>query len=315
MKKIMRFKSNTVLLLITAIVVLCIGFVVVGCGKDPQLKTDDPDKGQYALDFSDCPESPCSVTFSNAHGVSESIEATPITLEAWIKPKNYADATIIKRMVARGAALKTVFTAAVSGTTSTPATITPRFEIRRSPGTGTVAYTVDGPAIALNVWTHIAGILTNQDHSDATGHPLCTGVDGDATDDPWHLDIYQGGTVTACAETYGAAGDSTSAANAYAHEPAGTLAVMAFDGIMDEARIWNTERSVLDCMYNELGLSGSCSRLSGNLVFYSRFNTGLGHNVVDWSGIFGSGIKEYGPSYLEWSTGWTTDTPTLSAAD
>ena len=62
---------------------------------------------------------------------------------------------------------------------------------------------VEGTAITLNIWTHIAGILTNQDHSGVAGHPACPGVDGNAIDDPWHIDVYQNGTMTACAETYG----------------------------------------------------------------------------------------------------------------
>lgn len=273
----------------------------------------------FALDFTDCPGVACFVSFNQPDGVSEKIEGKEITLEAWIKPKSASGSIILSRAdFKRGAVLQV-------RATSTPSSVVPRFEIRRvlSNGTSSVAYFVDGVSITINsVWTHISGILTNRNHSAIPGHPHCTSAyDPDARDDPWHMDIYQNGLIKGCAATYGGMisrgyPDPTPAALAYAHEPLGNYADVNYSGgIIDEARIWNMNREPFlnECMFSELGMSGNCS-YTNNMVLYSNFNEGEGDTVTYWSGVMGSGIKEYiDPAqmglFLPWESGWTTDTP------
>ncbi len=332
MKKVILVKNHATLLLILAIFVLCIGFLIAGCGTSPQLKAAEKNKGAYALDFTDCPASPCLVAFSNSAGVVETIEGKEITLEAWINPKAVATATAVARFEDSGAAL----TVTDSSSSGTPDVVKPGFKISRvvlsasgvgSPPTSTATYTATGNNISINTgWYHIAGVLTKSDHSAAAGHPTCAGVGGnvDATDDPWHLDLYQDGTLIACSHTYGentAVGDldQTLPAAAYAGEPVNNGAGTNYtSGILDEARIWNVNRSAFlsECMNRELGLTGNCSRLN-NLVLYSRFNEGEHFTVTDYSGVMGNGAKEYDPGtgFTHWETGWTTNTPGLSTAD
>lgn len=316
MEKVMRIKNNAVLLLMFSILLLCIGFIVVGCGTSPQLKIDDPNAGPHALDLTDCPNSPCSVTFNSgtAPAPDKQIGGRPITFEAWIKPKSTSAGTVLQRgSSVRGAVLQVK-------ATSTPDSVVPRFEIRRlqSDGTSTVAYFVAGTPVTINSdWVHIAGILTNQDHSATVGHPACAGVDGDATDDVTHLDIYQNGIIIACAATHdGQVADDTPEDEAYADEPEATTASITFQGIIDEARIWNTDREqfLSECMSRELDDTSVNCNFKNNMILYSYFNAEKGSSVADRSGTMGSGTKEYPDPdtagiFHHWETGWTTDTP------
>ncbi len=341
MKKIMRVKNKATLLLISAILVLCIGFIIAGCGTSPQLKAPETNNGAFAQDGTDCPSAPCITAFSNAGGVLETISGKEITLEAWIKPKaTSTTSSALKRLTGSGAALKVNF--------DTGTLVKPRFEIVRvvasasgsgTPPTSTASYIVIGDSIDTStpVWTHIAGVLTNKDHSAVAGHPACADAtpigadphvaDGSALNDPWHLDFYQGGTLVSCGVTYGSTtvatdNDPTFAADAYTLEPVDNSAAITYtDGIIDEARIWNVDRSafISECMNAELGLTGNCSRLN-NLVLYSRFNNGEGHFVTDLSGVMGNGGREYADplnsgEFLDWITGWTTDIPPITAAE
>lgn len=325
----METKNKATFLLISAILVLCLGFIIAGCGNDPQLKASEPEKGQFALDFTDCPiAGSCLVTYESNGAPVESLEnkasGYTLTIEAWIKPKSTSTGIVIGRGTSRGATLSVISESATE--------VKPRFEIRRvvdspkSPtGTSTARYLIDGNAITVNaLWHHIAGVLTNTDHSNLAfypTHPVCLNVSGnpDATiaADPWHLDIYQNGTITACTETYGGttvAGDSdpTVAADSHAHEPEGHTAGIQFLGIIDEVRIWNINREndIVNAQWRNRELDSS--ELMSNMILYSRFNRGEGADVSDWSGVMGNGVKEYplgGNVFADWETGWTTETP------
>ena len=413
MKRIMQAKNKVTFLLLFAILVLCIGFIFVACGVGPVTKGVNNDRGNFALDTTDCPGGRTSCT-ANATATDtaysmNSIQGKPLTLEAWIKPKVTTTAFILAHIQSRGAALKvaavsttstscnatgvgvpTVYTftsahghvvgqelsptstlagcgitagtsyyvctvpaattmtiattAACGGTTVTNqagdgtdvtwsglSSVTPMFEIRRSvftvggggTATSSVPYTVSGSVIDLDAWTHIAGILTNDDHSAVGGHPVCADVavvgadphipDGDATNDPWHLDIYLNGVINACAETYGNVTDPTFAAVAFADAPGAKQVNIQAQGIVDETRIWTTDdRTILDCMNQELGTSGTCDRTDSNLLSYLRFNAGAGHSVMDEAGIFaGAGLVYIlaPDNFPSWDTGWTSDTP------
>jgi hypothetical protein len=207
--------------------------------------------------------------------------------------------------------------------------------------------------LVLDAWTHVAGILSNDNHEgvtiDGIAHPTCddnaAGAtdpfngdaledDGKAENDPWHIDIYVSGDINACAAAYGGAGgDDTFAAVAYAHEPAAHISNPGpLLGIIDEARVWNVERTALeltacDGQALDIGLwvdNQNCDIGNSELITYHRFNEGSGHTVTDASGTLGAGGKEYPEAVLgdcppegfcEWpheddpETGWTTDTP------
>lgn len=331
MKKAIQVKDKAIFLLLSAILVVCVGFVVIGCGTGPATKAANPNHGQFALDFTDCPVATCLVAFSEDTFDNNKVENKPLTIEAWLKPKATSTGSVYKRMTeARGIGLSYVG--------ASPTQVTPVFTVRRSvaspssaTGTSTVSYTTNGTNILVNTWSHIGGILVyNENAAAGTAHAAvhtaagvaCAGVgaDLDATDDTWHMDMYVNGVLSSCAATYGgttAAGDldPTAAASAYVQEPADHSSSPGnFLGIIDEARLWNTERTISTCMGTELGTSGVCNRSDESLISYLRFNEGEGPTIYDWSGVLGSGGKEYADpanagEFLEWETGWTSDTP------
>ncbi len=333
MKKLLQRKNKATWLLLTGILVLCAGFIIIGCGAgtDPQLKVQDPDARQTALDYSVCPVSGCISAFSTSATLASEDQLTnkPLTFEAWVKPQAASGTLLFRGSSARGAKMELTFTPATNvGATSTPSSLIPSFKILRSvvssspAGTSTASYVVNGIDLTVNSWQHLAGILTNQVHT----HAVCTNTapDGDPRDDNWHIDIYQAGTYIDCAGTYGgltAFGDAqpTSAAAAYADEPAALDAGPGpITGIIDEARIWTVERSINEmntCRGRELEQSGICgyNEDSDNMILYVKFNEGEGHSITDFTGTFAGGLEYPDPDvdghFLEWNTGWTTDTP------
>ncbi len=166
----------------------------------------------------------------------------------------------------------------------------------------------------LDVWTHIAGILSFPTSATST------------------LELYVDGQSVA---NVGAAVDSTlytepggnlMQAGAFGEGPAvaGVAKTSALNGVVDEARLWGvarTQSEIQACMGMELGLStGTCGRITNDLIGYFRFNEGSGHNVSEWSGL-GGGWKEYAdpnssniPPVEFWDTGWTAGAP-ISATD
>lgn len=355
MKKIMQVRNKVTLLLISAILLLSIGFIFTACGVGPATKAQSFNSGNHALDFSDCPDTDaCTVSFVTVSFDPTLFEGKPLTFEAWVKPKSTSTGTILSRLSGvRGAGLK------YFGTSGNTTQVTPRFTIIRAvdsasaAGTSTATYTLDGTTkIAVNAWSHVAGMLVNNESSAATtAHVLehtnagvtCTGTPGNIADggsvaddsagiaqnDTWHMDLYVDGSLDACTYTYGritacttgngtcgaTEADPTTAADAYAHENKGHLSGPGrFSGIIDEARVWNVERTISTCMNTELGVGGICDRTSNDLITYLHFNEGSGHFVFDQAGFLSSGSKDYPDTsnsgyFLDWNTGWTTDTP------
>ena len=92
----------------------------------------------------------------------------------------------------------------------------------------------------------------------------------------------------------------------------------AFFGIIDEARIWTTERSIDEmnaCRNRSLEQSGTCgfNESGDNMILYVNFNECEGHSVTDRTGTFNGGLEYPFPvgsgHFEEWTTGWTEDTP------
>lgn len=321
MKNLEKIKGRSLLFLVSAILLLCVGFIFIGCGSEGKLKIADPFSGAFALDMSvsECADNNgCSVAFTSESFALDkyNIAGKELTLEAWIKPKTTAATIVFSRELAGGVKLLT-------GTTTTPNAVIPQFKMVRllSDGTTTVDYLAESTeSIAVDTWSHIAGMMVKADHSAVHPSVTCGGAESSSTGP--HMDILINGVVKGCVKSYGGAGDTTAEADAYASNPQAGFNEMAipYTGVIDEFRFWTTARNVATCMNTELGNnSGDCGRINDNLISNLRFNEGEGHSVTDLAGI-GSGTPEYSDPnnaglFLELSTGWTAGKDNLIAAD
>ncbi len=315
MQKFEKIKKKSSLLLISGILILFAGFIVMSCGTNPTLKVVSPFGGVWALNTNVCPggAGKCTVAISSEAFNDRSIADKEVTMEALVNPITASTGTVLSRTdPSRGIKLSVA-------PSSTAGFVLPKFSIMRAlVPTGTVEYTVTSTVnVALAAWTHIAGVLSNTAHTTHTASTDCTSTVMAETP---HLDIYVNGSFAGCASSWGGAGDTATGPD-FAHNPNSTNASTGnFVGIIDEARIWKTARSVSmlnDCLDEELGKTGTCNRNTDDLILYLRFNEGVGHTVNDYTGL-GSGGAEYQDAALdfhEWDTGWSTDQPTLTSAD
>ncbi len=348
MKSFGQLKGKLKLVLISAILILCTSFIFVSCGKGPQLKVDDPSKGAYAIDFTLCPSAICRILLGSSQfhsNPNKTIAGKELTVEAWVKSKAASAAAYTGGITGRfdTAGIAIYMKAGV-----------PKAVIRRVGASGAATATADYiassnmTAIADTLWHHVAGVLTADDHS-AT-HADCTNKTDDfdctgttPTGDPIitcntgiHLDIYVDGVYRDCNTTYGEDNDTAVTAPALTEEAGdeflgvgtfgealtedvdGVTLADVFPGIIDEVRLWGTDRSVADivaCKGKELTLdSGTCGRMTSDLIAYLRFNKGTSDSAIDWAETGGAGTMEYfGTKWSHWTTGWTTDTPGLIA--
>jgi hypothetical protein len=89
MKNMYRIKGSLSLLFVSAILIICAGFFIVSCGNDPQKKTFETNKGAFAIDFSLCPSTTCTVTADGSEvSPVPSIGGREITVEVWVKSRN-----------------------------------------------------------------------------------------------------------------------------------------------------------------------------------------------------------------------------------
>lgn len=338
MKKICQIKGNLSLFLIGAILVLCAGFVIIGCGagSNPQQKAEESDKGAYAVDFNACPDDFCYATLTGSDQYPiPSIEGEEFSIEAWVKRRAASatdlDGAIFSRLdAANGTALyivnsepKFAIRVATGASTTTPGS------------TGSVDYKVgSGFTLVQDAWTHIIGIITNTAHSD---HPTSTSCTTTVMAETPHLDIYVDGEFKNCATTWGGSGDPATGPQ-FADNPGsytvniGQMGATLIDGettittsdnleaAIDELRIWMSARTTADiaaCINSELGLSGTCNRLDSSLVAYFRFNEGHEEKITDFSGSgLSSGlVTRVGTPELPFTTGWVSGNPSLQRAD
>lgn len=302
MKQLYCIKKKLPLLLFIGILILCLAFILINCGKGPQSKITDPDAGQFAIDFSDCTApSPCRVIIDSGvfkRDSSKRIAAKELTMESWIKPHSTSSAGIFGRM--DGGSGVALFLGNKNAIIASP-----RFAIRRcintsSPfvqpcdtnrPTSTAEYIVDSGfdiSAVLNKWTHIAGVLVNAAHT----HPASASCTLAVMAQTPHIDIYVNGTFKNCATTFGGSGDGTPMSDAFTGEPGGNLMVVGtfyetgnpvdsvggtqFDGIVDEPRLFGvarTESEIDQCMLHQLSLGNSTCG-TNNVIGYFRFNEG-----------------------------------------
>jgi len=309
-------RVNFFFILISGIAIICMGFVFAGCGKDPQWKVADSDKGQYALDFSKAP-GVIGVAWGNNPTNMPSIKDTELTVEAWIKSKSDSlTGAIFGRMDSHGVVLY------VNNNE-------PKFSIRRYPltpelrctpldATSTECTVSSGLALAKDEWTHLAGVLVNEDHTGI--HGACGGAEREKP----HLDIYVNGEFRGCATTDSMFADDPSAENHLVAigltgdglypDVDGTITTQTrFDGVIDEVRFWRvarTQAQIQGCMGQELTFDkpGDCYVDPSILIGYWRLNEGQGHKIFDISGTGSSGSIE-SPGGTSWSGGWVEGAP------
>jgi len=338
MKNTFLMNGKSSLLLISAIVILCTGFFILSCGNDSQRKTQDTDRGAFAIDFSQCPGTLCHV-FAAGDRINPApdVSDTELTVEAWVQSKA-TDGGIFSRMdPSRGITLyvkndEPKFGMRVqTAMTSTPGSPTP-----------TAEYVVgSGFTLMKDAWTHIAGVIAAEDHSSV--HPAVTCLKGDGnaggeTEIP-HLDIYVNGDIKNCGTTWGFQGDPVAqippdpaTGPQFADNPAGPNLALAdvlsgpIDGVggtisavIDEARLWltgKTENQIQECMNTELGVGGICNRGDPDLAVYYRLNEGEHANATDFSGNgLSGGVFKFTPDEEEWEDGWVPGNPNLQRAD
>jgi hypothetical protein len=322
MKIFEQIKGKSPLFLVSAILILCAGFIIEGCG-DPELKTTDSKKGQCALDFTRA-GADVGVVFAGNDSFP-SIAGKEVTVEAWIMPKaSSTPGGIFGRADNNGILMwmedyVPKFTVRVlTSATSTPGTTD-----------GSVDYTVEGIALAQGIWSHIAGVLVDDDHTNSSGdgdvHGACT-VAGAESQRP-HLDLYVNGHFVDCATVYGGTslqGDPDPADPAKADQSVtdpdifggtsdsnyatiGLADASQFEGVVDEVRLWTVARTSAQmkaCMGRELSTSGDgdCGINTKKLKGYWRFNECEHAKTMDWSGAGSSGVVELGSH--EWEDGW-----------
>jgi hypothetical protein len=339
MKIFEQIKGKALLFLVSAILILCAGFIIISCG-DPELKTTEPKKGQCAIDFTRVPDSRQAAVWAG-NASFPSIVGRNLTVEAWIKPK--ADSATAGGIFGRYDN--------VGGVIMWVRDNIPKFAMRvmvassSDPNvTSTIDYTVEGTvALAKNVWHHIAGVLVNDDHTNTSGdgevHGPCS-TPGAESEMP-HLDLYVNGHFIDCATNWGdsaPSGDPDPATGPQGiSEPGmfgfgsdtngafiGTLTGgslvdgniegdnQQFEGVIDEVRLWTvarTSKQIYECMGRELSTSGGgdCGINPGILKGYWRFNECEHADALDWSGAGSKGIMEVtlaAGGWGHWEDGW-----------
>jgi hypothetical protein len=187
-------------------------------------------------------------------------------------------------------------------------------------------------SLVADLWTHIAGVLTTEDHSNVN-KGNCPTVGAEQP----HLAIYINGELNNCATTNEQyAKDPTAGINftlgkltpsegellddLYPIENDEITGSMNFEGAIDEVRLWTTARTedqIKACMNQELGMGGTCDRLDSNLIGYWRLNEGEGAEFTDFSGYGYTGILLSKPPGvgIEWEDGWISGVTGLSRAD
>lgn len=307
------YKQKSLLILTSLILILCAVFIFISCGAGPQLKVQDPDKGAFALDFSSCSGDYCRVLLLSSD-LPSSVGNKPLTAEAWVKVK------------------ATNTTGAIMGYHEQEGLMmfvrnnVPNFSIVRVIGTSTSFTVSSGVSLIQDAWTHIAGVITDNAHS----HVSTTSCPPAVMIQEPHLDIFVEGTFRDCA-TSGSAfpGVEPSLEVPLAVGVRGDRGVVVeagidtdtpFNGIIDEVRLWGTDRTESEinaCMNGELSNDGgTCGRLQDTLILNLRFNEGEESSTFDWAGLLGSGVMESVTAGVDdWTTGWTSDTPGLVGHD
>jgi len=249
----------------------------------------------YAVDMTLAPHV-ASISVDNDN--LPDLSASEFTIEAWVKSRtDYLNGNVFSRFQYMGTALSidNNVPRLTIGNSETHSTSTSRQFVVSS-----------NESILKNIWTHIAGVLVNQNHQSV--HASCNGAE---TETP-HIDIYINGEFKNCASTDSGLADNPPTGNNNRIDMAGDSRYSGFDGVLDEVRFWSvarTQAEIQQCMTTELNNSGgACENNSSILKGYWRFNEGSGSEVYDSSGHGYDGVKRLelysiGKDY-SWDGGW-----------
>jgi hypothetical protein len=314
MLRLKNVRQKSLLLLVAGILVLSVGFVFISCGKDPQLKISDSNKGPFAIDFSLAPG--IVGVFYSANDEFPSIAGKELTVEAWVKSKTSSlSGSIFGRYDGNGIVLFVNNNEPKAGIFRPP--VTPEStSCSQINATSTECIVDSNASLAQDVWTHIAGVLTSEDQT--SGPADCT-VAG--AENP-HLAVYVNGELQNCSSTGSLyAGNPTSKILAIglpgetgpAIDNGEITGGINFEGVIDEVRIWTvarTQAQIQTCMGQELSFTvrGNCYVDPSILKGYWRLNEGEGDLSADISGGGGSGGFE-SPGLVPWAGGWVQGAP------
>lgn len=314
-----RIKKSVPLFLVLGILVVCIGFLIVSCGTNPQQKVETITGGAYSLDFSDCPAPGGNVCYvvneSNVfkRDSNKTMAGKELTAEAWVNLHSAsASGAVFGRLDSSG-----IMLFVNSGV--------PKAVVRRVTGAAPATATTDmivgdlATALTARVWTHLAAVLSFPTSSTSK---LDLYVDGQLADTQT---VDENANTVARSEFTEPSSDyMTAGFNISEFEFDGLAKKTIFNGLIDETRLWGvarTQSEIQACMSVELGLDGStCGRMTNDLIGYYRFNEGSAHTVNEWTGL-GTAVKEYvdpnssnDPPVESWNSGWTSGAP-ISARD
>jgi hypothetical protein len=166
MKYLSQIKKKLPLLLFVGILLLCLAFILINCGKGPQSKIINPDSGQYAVDCSQAPAGGGCVIYVVSNELLNR-QGSEVTVEAWVKRKSEnLDGAVFSRHNAKGVVMWVKDNE-------------PKFAIRQLvSGTSTDFIFNSNFSLAENTWYHLAGVLVSADHS--LDHSTCD-VEGIST--------------------------------------------------------------------------------------------------------------------------------------
>jgi hypothetical protein len=338
MKHLYEIKKKLSLLLFVGILILCLVFILINCGKGPQSKIIHPDSGQFAVDLNLAPGGVPGLIFVLSSELLNRQATGEFTIEMWVKRKTSSlTGVAFSRHDSEGAvmwfkdnqpkfALMRMITAPLaSEPTSTPLQVDSGF------------------SFGINEWYHIAGVLVDavHIHSSSTTPTVTGDCENEAASERPHLDIYVDGIFMNCGTTWGAPGDTATgpvflSENVCTPDTLGVgvcagdtigigVAVLGapetdvgtLNGIIDEVRYWTTARTpreIKKCKGTELGLTDvDCDRNSPDLAAYLKLNEGKGASPSDWTGL-GSGSKEDTAVPVDdparaWDGGWVSGAP------
>ncbi|RJQ15321.1 MAG: hypothetical protein C4560_10770 [Nitrospiraceae bacterium] len=292
----------------------------------------DWDDGIYGIDFT---ASSFNQTVLYAADAEMFDQTGELTVEAWVKRKTSGtlNGSIIARYNPGGAGTTN------GGLLLLVDTNQPKFMVQTTRFTSTLSSAASGAALAVDTWTHIAGVVVNEDHSAV--HAECAGGLATGRAETPHIDIYINGVYANCATTNSlfATNDAVSGDTSEHRLWIGMLpslptlifntsttcytptncfdatlqttasATTKFEGVIDEVRFWTVARSqaeIQECMNQELGLTGACKVDNTKLKVYYRMDEGSGHTVTDLSGsgLSGSLMDYNNNSETDWPGAW-----------
>ncbi|MHA2218951.1 MAG: LamG-like jellyroll fold domain-containing protein [Candidatus Hodarchaeales archaeon] len=339
MLKVEGLKANALKFLISGIIILCISFLIISCGRGPKRKANNPDKGPFAIDFSLAPADEQGAIFADSG--PPSIAGKELTFEGIVKRRtSVLNGGVFAHLDDNGAVLyvknnepKFAIRQFV-GTTSTPTSTVSMFPVSVAQAPTSTPLSCDsinptttecivgsGSEFSLlsEIWTHIAGVLVNKEHT----HPTSESCTKTIMAQTPHLDFYVNGEFANCATTEekfaSEPGNFTTAGRIAETAPPlddGEITIdQRFDGAIDELRLWTvarTQNQIQACMDRELSFGDANCPLDWTILkTYWRFNEGAGHDIIDTSGNGNNGGIEIFPSVEKWDDGWVDGAPII----